>query len=79
MAISDFDSAKICGCGNHFPIQVYSAVGIFEGTGDVGNVLHKGSVPKSWDEVSERADHIIQVCNDAEAQSGNPSQAPGRL
>jgi hypothetical protein len=23
-------------------------------------------VPKSWDEVSERADHIIQVCNDAE-------------
>jgi hypothetical protein len=26
-------------------------------------------VPKSWDEVSERADHIIQVCNDAEAQA----------
>jgi hypothetical protein len=23
-------------------------------------------VPKSWDEVSEHADHIIQVCNDAE-------------
>lgn len=22
-------------------------------------------VPKSWDEVSERADHIIRVCNDA--------------
>jgi hypothetical protein len=26
-------------------------------------------VPKSWDEVSERADHIIQVCNDAEARA----------
>jgi hypothetical protein len=26
-------------------------------------------VPKSWDEVSERADHIIQVCNDAEPQA----------
>jgi len=26
-------------------------------------------VPKSWDELSERADHIIQVCNDAEAQA----------
>ena len=23
-------------------------------------------VPKSWDEVSEHADHLIQVCNDAE-------------
>ena len=26
-------------------------------------------VPKSWDEVSEHADHIIQVCNDAEPQA----------
>jgi hypothetical protein len=26
-------------------------------------------VPKSWDEVSERADHIMQVCNDAEPQA----------
>ena len=26
-------------------------------------------VPKSWDEVSERADRIIQVCNDAEPQT----------
>ena len=26
-------------------------------------------VPKSWDEVSERADHIIRVCNDAEPQA----------
>jgi hypothetical protein len=26
-------------------------------------------VPKSWDEVSERADHIIRVCNDAEPKA----------
>ena len=29
-------------------------------------VSRQKGVPGSWDEVSEHADHIIQVCNDAE-------------
>jgi hypothetical protein len=44
--------------------ELFRLVPLVLGNRGIGFTLE--GVPKNWDEVSEGADHIIRVCNDAE-------------